>query len=140
MINDLIKLGFRQIGTWELSESYASGVNMNLYQLNDQRVIYCFVVDSVIKYIGICDEDERTLEMRMKRYRSRAPHQKNKTGTSLEIILKIKKCLEERNKVEIYALKPPNNNYYQGLEVDLVRGLEYPLIKKFRPPWNKRGK
>ncbi len=140
MISDLIELGFTKTGIWELNERYRSGVNMNLFQLNDQRVVYSFVVDSLIKYMGICDENERTLEMRMQRYRSRAPHQKSKTGTSLEIILKIRKCLEEGKTVEIYALKPSINNYYFGLEVDLIRGLEYPLIRKFRPPWNKRGK
>lgn len=140
MISDLTNFGFKKVGEWKKDEKYGSGVNMELEQLNDQRVIYSFVVDSAIKYIGICDGDERTLEKRMIRYRSRAPDQKTKPGTSLKIILEIKDCLKKGKNVEIYAFKPPNDIHCIGLEVDLVRGLEYPLIKKFSPQWNIRGK
>ena len=140
MIGDLTKLGFKNVGRWELTERYKSGINMILSQYEDQRVIYCFVVDSVLKYIGVVDSYKRTLKNRMVRYRSRTLAQKYKSGTSLEINLKIKECLEKGRAVDICALKPKNNHVYKKLEVDLVRGLEYPLINKFDTPWNKNGK
>ena len=140
MISDLKKLGFKESGEWELNKKYKSGINMILNQSKNQRVIYCFVVDSIIKYIGICDGCERTLEDRMKRYRSRTEVQKNETGTSLKINLKIKESLKKRKSVKIYTLKPTNYNDYKGLEVDFVRGLEYPLINKYDTPWNIQGK
>lgn len=139
MNNELIKYDFIKVGKCQLNGRYVSGVETVLNQFKDERVIYCFVVDDIIKYIGICDGQNRTLIERMKKYTSRASHQKNNTGTSLQIIKKIKKCLEERKTIEIYALKPPNNYNYKILKIDLVRGLEYPLIERFRPSWNKRG-
>ena len=76
----------------------------------------------------------------MNKYRSRNYSQKSKTGTSLEIVLNIKKCLEEGKLVEVYAFVPSNKNHYQRIEVDLIRGLEYPLMQKFNPQCNKSGK
>lgn len=138
MNRELINFGFEKAGRCELSNNYVSGVDIILNQFKEERVIYCFVVDDTIKYIGICKGQNRTLNMRMKKYRSRADHQKNNKGTSLEIIKKIKKCLEEDKIVEIFAHKPPNNYHYKNFEIDLVRGLEYPLIEKFRASlWNK---
>ena len=138
MNSELINFGFKKAGRCELSNNYVSGVDIILNQFKEERVIYCFVVDDTIKYIGICEGQNRTLDMRMKKYRSRADHQKNNTGTSLEIIKKIKKCLEKDKIVEIFAHKPPNNYIYKNFEIDLVRGLEYPLIEKYRESlWNK---
>jgi uncharacterized protein YerC len=140
MNSELIKHGFIKAGRCQLNgRRYVSGVETILSRFKDERVIYCFVVDDIIEYIGICDSQNRTLDKRMKKYTSRASHQKNNTGTSLEIIKKIKKCLEQGKIVEIYALKPPNNYNYENLKIDLVRGLEYTLIEKFSPSWNKRG-
>lgn len=139
MNSELIKHGFIKAGRCQLNGSYVSGVETTLNQFRDDRVIYSFVVDDNIEYIGICDGQNTTLDKRMKKYTSRASHQKNNTGTSLEVIQKIKKCLEKGKIVEIYALKPPNNYNYKNLKIDLVRGLEYPLIDNFSPSWNKRG-
>jgi len=49
----------------------------------------------------------------------------------------IKAALKEEKVVKIFALVPGESEY-KGLEVDLLRGLEYPLIEQLnRPDWNR---
>jgi hypothetical protein len=59
-------------------------------------------------------------------------------GTNERIATKIKECLEKGEAVKIFALKPELSCDYKGLSVDLVKGLENPLIERLQPEWNKR--
>jgi len=47
----------------------------------------------------------------------------------------IEKALKADEVVKIFALVPKEFEY-KGLKVDLVRGLEYPLIEQLNPKWN----
>lgn len=61
-------------------------------------------------------------------------------STEAKIHSKIKECLDKKEPVDILAYKP-HRVIIDDLEIDLVRGLEYPLIRRYDPPWNvKKGK
>jgi len=146
---DLRNYGFVKVGRWKLNENIKSGIDFELMDFKEERVIYAFVVDGETKYIGICESSKTTLEGRMKKFRNLQGG-----GTNERIANEIKKCLEDGKTVEIFALKPELVVQYKGLEltiqhndvelviknkgleVDLVRGLEYPLIEKLNPEWN----
>lgn len=132
----LKKYGFKIVGEWEKSErNNKSGITFNIDQKwKRKRVIYAFVINGEIKYIGICQSYNTTLEKRMERYRS-----KQGGGTNSYIANKIKCSLDNKKKVEIHAVDPASKKVkYYGLEVDLVKGLENPLIAKLKPKWNKQ--
>ncbi|MEN3013529.1 MAG: GIY-YIG nuclease family protein [Endomicrobiia bacterium] len=133
-LNDLKNFGFEEAGEW-----YLSGDKLQ-YKLDDRfknkRVIYAFVVEDEVKYIGICDSYNTTLQVRMDRY---LKNLSETNRTNVRINEEIKKKLKLNHKVEIYALLPETKDKYEfnGISIDLIRGLEYPLIKKFNPEWNK---
>ena len=116
--------GFVEAGKWHLAERRKSKIEARLSRFADKRAVYAFVVDNEVKYIGICDNPETTLKKRMgsQRFNKNMP----------ELIVKALKADEA---VKIFALVPEEFKY-KGLKVDLVRGLEYPLIEQLNPKWN----
>ena len=134
----LESFGFKKVGKWERDEELASRIRFACEDdgLWDKRVIYAFVVNGDTKnpkYIGICDKSKPPATLlcgRMKRYQYRQGEKTNKYVDG-----KIHECLEHGDCVSIWALKPEGDYEYSGLEIDLVRGLEYPLISKFEPEW-----
>lgn len=129
---NLAEIGFREVGEWALDENLKSGVRFLVNELHNERVIYAYTVDGEVRYIGVCDKTTTTLKDRMGRYQSRAG-----SGTNKRIAELIKECLVEGRVVKILALKPDTEIELKGLKVDLVKGLENPLIRKVRPVWNK---
>ncbi len=131
----LIKnLGFEKIGEWKLKNS-ENEITFKLEKFKKERVIYAFVVDCKVKYIGVCDSDNTTLKDRMNRYKY-----KQGGSTNKRINNKIKSYLLKQKSVEIFALKPKSECKYKNLDVDLVKGLENPLIKELNPEWNIQNK
>jgi len=118
-------------GRWIESSTVQSGITFELTAHAKDRVIYAFVVDSQVQYVGVCEKDTTSLDDRMKRYKSRAG-----SGTNERIAIEIRQCLAQGKSVEIFALKPSAIFNYEGLFVDLVKGLENPLFEKFEPDWN----
>ena len=57
-------------------------------------------------------------------------------GTNERITKKIKDCLKRGKAIKIFVLKPESTLQYKGLNVDLVKGLENPLIGRLKPEWN----
>ena len=84
-INDY---GFVEAGRWELKETLKSGITFKLHRFDNDRVMYAFVTDDDVMYIGICDVSTTTLKYRMERYKSWAG-----AGHNKEIAQKIKRCL-----------------------------------------------
>ena len=123
---------FSLAGNWFLDQNRKSGISFLLIDHSEERVIYAFVLRDTVKYIGICDKYTTTLKIRMRRY-------KNLQGgkTNRRIAKNIKECLEDDIEVMIFALNPEDSHQYEDLTVDLVKGLENPLIEKFNPEWNK---
>jgi hypothetical protein len=132
--SELAELGFKPVGHWEIDEKLKSSVRYIIYLHKKDRVVYSFCVDGELKYIGVCDNTSTCLIDRMKRYKGMVGE-----GTNKRVILKIKDCLMENHEVTIWALKPEGELTYKDIRVDLVKGLENPLIQKFKPEWNIKG-
>src|SRR5437879_2603318 len=99
----------------------------------DQRVLYAFLIAEVVKYIGVCEGARTTLIGRMRRYQGLTGG-----GTNKRIACRIKERLEAGEKVEIYGFCPSRKLTCAEMEIDVVKGLENPLISFFRPEWNIR--
>lgn len=124
--------GFVYSGKWEPTGTVNSGVTFTLKIHAQDRVIYSFVVDDEPKYIGICEKPTTSLYDRMKRYKYLQG-----AGTNTRIVEKIRQCLEQDKTIQIFALQPEPSLQFAGLEIDLVKGLENPLIEKLKPEWNR---
>lgn len=123
--------GFVEVGHWHLKESVKSGITFQLSRLRNQRVLYAFTVSDDPKYIGVCEKSTTSLKDRMGRYQSRAGK-----GTNKRIAKEIRDSLTRGEPVKILALNPEISLRYRDLHVDLVKGLENPLLDKVRPGWN----
>jgi len=128
---DLEDFGFDEVGQWRLRASVKSGVTFRLDRYQNDRVIYAFVVDGNPKYVGICDKSTTTLKDRMSRYRGRVGGSTNK-----RIADAIRGALQRGATVKILALRPHDSIQYRGLHIDLVKGLENPLLEAVDPDWN----
>ncbi len=123
---------FVEVGEWKLKETLNSGITFELNRFEQERVIYAFM-EGNIKYLGVCQNSTTTLKNRMDRYKSMQG-----SGTNKRIAKKIRVCLKRGKSVKIFALKPKSTLKYKSLNVDLVKGLENPLIEKLNPDWNKQ--
>lgn len=129
----LDRYGFVEVGFCELTDGLKHGVAFKLYKLREERVVYSFVVENKVNYIGVCDTTNTTLKKRMSRYQGQVG-----AGTNKRIANNIKNCLKLGKNVKIFALKPEASLKYMDLNVDLIKGLENPLIEQFdHPEWNK---
>jgi len=124
--------GFVLAGEWIRRATVKSGIAYRLTAFASDRVVYAFVVDDTPKYIGICEKDTTALEDRMGRYKAQQG-----AGTNERISNKIKQALDQGKKVEIYVLKPATKYDFVDLQIDAVKGLENPLIARFKPEWNR---
>ena len=126
--------GFVAAGSCRLDPALLSGVRFTVTALQDQRVVYAFSVDGVIKYIGVCNTPNTTLRQRMKRYQGMMG-----SGTNRRVTLEIKAALFGGSRISILALQPQGSLKHGKFAVDLVKGLENPLIETFHPLWNVQG-
>jgi len=118
--------GFMEAGEWHLSKRHRSEIEASLSRLTNERVVYAFIIDNEVKYVGICDSPNTLLKDRM------SSHRFNKNMPDL-----IRTALKQNRAVKIFALKPEEVEY-RGLKVDMVRGLEYPVIRRLEiPEWNR---
>ena len=129
----LQQVGFVEVGQWRLDGTLKSGVRFALHDMADQRVIYAFTVDSELKYVGVCENVVTTLKDRMGRYQSMIGM------TNERIAKRVKESLDRGRAAAIWAWKPQGDIQISGMRVDLVMGLENPLIRRFHPPWNIKG-
>ena len=128
---DLLDFGFNTVGTWSSDPRLKSRVRFNLSSLHGERVIYAFGVDDAVKYIGICDNTDTTLKDRLSRYQGMMGGSTNKRIAAL-----IREHLSHGRTVRILAWRPESIFQVKELKVDLVKGLENPLIQALRPEWN----
>jgi len=66
-VRELEKIGFVKVGKW-----YFNGKGLLSFIINKikrKRVLYAFVIDDEVKYIGSCEERMTTFKERMKRYK-----------------------------------------------------------------------
>lgn len=133
IIMNLDKYGFLQAGEWKAYANVRSGITFEISdsRFENERVVYAFVVNETVKYIGVCEKNSTTLKDRMSRYKNMQGG-----GTNERIAELIKLCLDEEKVVKIFILETDGSYKYKGLAVDLVKGLENPLIQEFQPEWN----
>ena len=94
-------------------------------------------VDATPKYLGICEKDTTALKDRMGRYKGQLGGGGGSISTNERVSNIIRQMLDQGKRVEIYALKPATKDIFMDLQVDLVKGLENPLIASFKPEWNR---
>lgn len=143
IIEQLESYGFKKAGSWYITENTKELDFVLNEEFENKRVIYAFVDNAEVKYIGICDDEKTTLKDRMEKY-------KNKQGgsTNERIHYELKNSLKSGNKrIEIFALeimkdedgiKVPNE-VIKKLAED-VGGVEKLLVMRFTPVWNIKYK
>lgn len=127
-IDVLIGGGFVRLGSWVVDGT--GGIALDAPAPHDAGV-YAFVVDGLIKYIGV---SRAGISSRMSNYRLGQSGQK----TSARVNQLIKDHVTVGTAVEIYVASPPALEW-NGLPVVTAAGLEAGLIKMIQPPWNKMG-
>ena len=121
------KMGFVKAGSWEIEEGQLS------YQLGDylnvSRVLYAFVVNGVVTYIG---KTNQKLSKRMYSYKNPGSSQL----TNLRIIDIIKNCLDKGLKIDIYVFISHISIEISDIPINVAAGLEDNLIIFINPEWN----
>jgi len=137
-MQNLIKIGFRNIGRWQLAKDPKSHIEYKILDeyLKTKSTLYCFCVDDKPHYLGITD----SLKDRLNNYKS--GKKENKSGTTnKKVHSKILNALNQNKNINIYILIPKQQIKYEGFDVCLYRGLEHTLIKHydFDEIWNDKG-
>lgn len=139
-LGKLIHYGFKKVGAWELrknrkgKEEIKPIFNGSNSDLVSSRVIYAYVMGRAVKYIGICQGKNTTLKKRLNRHHW-------KTNMKLKSVRSLRNGLKEERQIMIYAWMPKQDRIYKWLSIDLVKGLESPLIYRFKTiknGWNKQ--
>jgi len=126
----IMKIGFVMAGSWKLN---ADKIAVELNGLGSARnILYCFLVDDELKYIG---KSTNTLHHRMQRYKTPPKDAKN-GSTNIKNNFNIRQHLERGQNVAVLVLPDNGLLYYGGFHVNLAAGLEDSLIKELDPPWN----
>ncbi len=129
--NRLTALGFEVAGSCSLDKRLRSGVRFTTTRHQHERVIYAFAVDGNVKYIGVCDNTRTRFGTRMARYQGMTG-----AGTNKRVAGLLKRVLSRGSTVRILAWQPGRVVRVGDLRVDLVKGLENPLIALAAPEWN----
>ncbi|WP_255069420.1 hypothetical protein [Lacihabitans sp. LS3-19] len=138
----LTEIGFEKVGNWEISKKDTSVIEHTISSHSDRTdLIYAFVSDNQVKYIGMTDS---TLHTRMGLYKSG----KNASAgsTNKKVYVEILSLLNSQKKVDIYVLSNVALPTYKGFRVSIASGIELSLIEHFQNTtkeigglWNKRG-
>ncbi|WP_174851674.1 GIY-YIG nuclease family protein [Youhaiella tibetensis] len=126
-IDVLVDAGFTLLGTWIASDA---GIGLSTPAPHDPGV-YAFVVDGVVKYIGLT---KSSFHRRMYNYQRPGATQ----STSIRINQTIADHVAAGRVVEVYVAIPPPLEW-NGLPIHSSAGLEAGLIEMIQPPWNKMG-
>lgn len=136
---DLKKRGFtRSASLYKQQETYKLEG-----ELPKAPGLYLFVIDSIIKYVGIADS---SLWTRVRRYRESIDRIKNRPDpeyTPRKVYTELLRFLNLGKKVNIYTLQIRGKTRigtWKGLPIDRLHGLEAGLIETIDPPWNPRNK
>ena len=128
-MNRLIEIGFECIGHWKLAEERP--VFELTSQMNARNVLYAFVSNGEVKYIG---KTTQPLKGRMTGYQNPGPTQL----TNIKNNENIKTLLKAAEAVDIFVLPDSGLLRYGGFHINLAAGLEDSLISDISPPWNGR--
>lgn len=129
-VQELKRIGFKKVGKWSYQDNK---IKLELKEMeNEEGVLYSFVVDEEIKYIG---KTIQKLVKRMKGYENPGKTQ----ATNIRNNSSIQQILDLGNEVDIFCFKG-EKTFYKDYEVNIAAGLEDNLIDKLKPEWNISGK
>jgi hypothetical protein len=137
MPNALSEFNFALAGRWRASK------NGILFEIDDRNiassrnVLYAFVVDGDVMYIG---KSRLRLHDRMQRYKTPAKTSENGGATNIKNNKHIRESLDRDESVEIFVWCDDGTVNHRGLHVDVAAGLEHSLINELDPPWNNDKK
>jgi hypothetical protein len=126
-------IGFQKAGRW-VYKSEKIDIELEEKFTDCTPVLYAFVVDGSIKYIG---ESRKTLRERMQRYKTPAKNHESGGTTNINNNNNIKKELDLGKSVEIYVFVDSGLLSYGGFKINLARGLETSIVEDLQPEWNK---
>jgi len=123
----LLDIGFKKTAHWTLEGQDLRCVFKELK--TQENVLYAFVVDLEVKYIG---KTTQQLHKRMYGYvRPGETQTTNVKGNRL-----IRECLQAGAAVEVYVLPDNGLMHYGDFHINLAAGLEDSLIAIIKPDWN----
>jgi excinuclease UvrABC nuclease subunit len=126
--SQLLDAGFVRIGWWTSISDAAFALDSIAPR---EPGVYAFVVDGVIRYVGLT---QRGLRGRMAHYVR--GHSRQRTSARVkELILA---ALRAGSSIEILVAMPAAMEW-NGLPVLTAPGLEAGLIRSIRPEWNMQG-
>jgi len=131
-MKELIELGFEKIGKWSYKNNLFK-FELNNNYINKKNILYSFVIENKIKYIG---KSIKTISQRLNGYKNPNISQRTNFRLNNLIIEKLKTGKE----VEIFLFVDNVNLSYRGNKINLSAGLEDNLIAEFLPEWNYLGK
>lgn len=123
----LLRGGFLFLGEWQPGDD---GFVLDARAPTDGGV-YAFVVDDVVKYVGLT---QRGLRGRLDAYRR--GHERQRTNARVKNL--ILEALSRGKRVKV-LIAVPDAQSWGGLPVNTAAGLEAGLIAKIQPPWNILG-
>ena len=123
----LLDAGFRHLGEWV---SLPDGQFELSAKAPVEAGVYAFVVDGLVKYVGLTQTGLRT---RMDHYRR--GHEGQRTSARVKALIAGKKVSVLIATPE--PLKKPLE--WNGLPINAAAGLEAGLIRRIRPEWNMLG-
>lgn len=130
-MKELSELGFIKIGHWKLKNNELQ-FEIKRYG-SESNLIYSFVCDDRIKYIG---KTVQTIYQRLNGYKNPG----NSQRTNIRINNLIHNTLSRGNKVDIYIFIDNARLKYGNMKINLAAGIEDSLISEFSPNWNIFGK
>ncbi|WP_312356726.1 GIY-YIG nuclease family protein [Agrobacterium sp.] len=123
----LLRAGFHFLGEWR-------GENED-FQIDAKAPIdagvYSFIVDDVVKYVGLT---QRGLRARLDGYRR--GYERQRTNARVKALIQEALAAGKRVKVLVAV---PHASEWNGLPVNTAAGLEAGLIAKIQPAWNILG-
>lgn len=124
----LLRAGFLLIGEWMLGND---GVISLGATIPTDAGVYAFVVDDIVKYVGLT---QRGLRHRLRRLNASFTQQNSLTRVETLIA----ETLDSGKRVKV-LIAAPDPLDWKGLPVDTSAGLEAGLVAMMRPEWNLRG-
>ncbi len=130
-MNRLLEIGFQPAGHWHIVNDELS------FELlrhgSQQNVLYAFVSDGDVKYVG---KTVRTHTKRLYGYKNPGRGQ----STNIKNHANIKELLGSGAAVDILVLPDNGLLHYGQFHVNLAAGLEDNIISVVQPEWNGRPK
>ncbi len=126
-LNSLIEIGFRQIGSWRVSES---GLALNLNEMSEAvPTLYAFVVAGEVRYVG---KTARALRQRLYGYLKPGDSQ----STNIKVRGNILDALLSSSEVEIFGYSDQRLQRVGRFIVNPAAALEDDIIAQLKPAWN----